>query len=493
MPDGRPLDLVIKNVRVVRPHRPRVERLDVGVKDGRFARVARDIPVTDGSETFDGRGLLAFPGAVDAHTHVGIYAPLADDAVTESRAAASGGVTTMLTYFRTGKYYLNAGGPYSEFFPRVLRESEGRYWCDYGYHLAPIQGRHVDEMASLATEHGVTSFKIFMFYGGYGLHGTADRDTQRRFLLLDDHDRYDLAHFEFVMRAAARLAERHAALADVVSVSLHCEVAEILEAYTRLVHDDETLTGLRAYSAARPPHSEGLGVWIAAYLAQETACRNVNLLHLSSRKALESAILASRAMPHIDFRREVTIGHLLLDCDTADVRAKVNPPIRPRDDVEYLWQAVLAGHVDWVVSDHACCSTEVKFAAERPDDVWLAKAGFGGTEYLLPALLSEGRRRGLAEHRIAELTSWNPAQRFGLGTKGDIAPGYDADLALVDPDRRVTIRAADSLSAQGYTPFEGVELSARVQATFLRGALTYDNGKLAGPARGRYLKRPTTL
>ncbi|MBI1737140.1 MAG: dihydroorotase family protein [Candidatus Rokubacteria bacterium] len=492
MPGDRPLDLVIKNVRIVRPGRAEVERLDVGVKDGRFTRLAPEIAVTEAVESFDGRGLLAFPGVVDAHTHVGIYAPLGDDAVTESRAAASGGVTTMLTYFRTGQYYLNRGGPYADFFPRVLRESEGRYWCDYGYHLAPIQARHLDEMAMLATEHGVPSFKIFMFYGGYGLHGATDRDAQRRFLMLDADDRYDLAHFEFVMRAAARVAERHAAIADAVSVSLHCEIADILEAYTRLVQRDTGLTGLRAYSAARPPHSEGLGVWIAAYLAQETACRNVNLLHLSSRKALESARLAVRAMPHVDFRREVTIGHLVLDCDSADVRAKVNPPIRPREDVEYLWQAVLAGDVDWIVSDHACCSSELKFAANRPDDVWLARAGFGGTEYLLAAMVTEGRRRGLADHRIAELTSRNAARRFGLGTKGDIAPGYDADLALVDPDRGFTVRAADSPSAQGYTPFEGVPLTATVRATFLRGALVYDGGKIVGPARGRYLKRPTT-
>lgn len=125
MSGDRALDLVIKNVRVVRPRRPEIERLDIGVKDGRFARLAPDIAVTDVLETFDGRGLLAFPGVVDAHTHVGIYAPLAADAVTESRAAASGGVTTMLTYFRTGQYYLNRGGPYADFFPRVLRESEG--------------------------------------------------------------------------------------------------------------------------------------------------------------------------------------------------------------------------------------------------------------------------------------------------------------------------------------------------------------------------------
>src|SRR5213593_3717869 len=203
------LDLVVKNVRVVRPRQPTVERLDLGVKDGRFALVAPEIPAGHAREVFDGRGLLAFPGLVDAHTHVGIYAPLADDAVTESKAAAMGGVTTMLTYFRTGQYYLNRGGRYADVFPEVLKLSEGRYHCDYGYHLAPTAGDHLDEMEALATAHGVPSFKIFMFYGGYGLHGKAGEEEQRRFLMLGSEEHYDLAHFEFIMRAAARIRAAH--------------------------------------------------------------------------------------------------------------------------------------------------------------------------------------------------------------------------------------------------------------------------------------------
>jgi len=492
MPEQPPFDLLVRNVRVVRPGHPTVETLDLAVRDGRFAEIGRAIPVDRAREVHDARGRLGFPGVVDAHTHVGIYSPLADDAVSESRAAVSGGVTTMLNYFRAGQYYLNRGGPYAELFPEVLARSEGRYHCDYAYHLAPITGTHVGEMEALATAHGVPSFKIFMFYGGHGLHGQAGPEEQRRFLALGPEDRYDFAHFEFVMRAAARIRRAHPELADHVSVSLHCEIADILDAYTRLVRSEGVLTGLKAYSAARPPHSEGLAVWIAAYLAHETGCGNVNLLHLSSRKAVEAAILAERVFPDVDFRREVTVGHLLLDDEAkTGVLAKVNPPIRAREDVEYLWQAVLANEVHWVVSDHACCREELKVAPGARDDVWLARSGFGGTEYLLPGVFSEGTRRGLALHRIAELLSWNPARRFGLLAKGDIAPGYDADLALLDPDRTFIVRAADSPSGQGYTPFEGQELRGQVTATFLRGRLVYENGRVVGAPTGRYLHRPT--
>ena len=486
------LDLVVKNVRLVRPRHTTVEPIDLGVKDGRFVRIEREISAREAVQVFDAKGLLGFPGLVDAHTHAGIYAPLADDAVTESKAAAMGGVTAMLTYFRTGQYYLNRAGAYRDFFPEVLRQSRDRYWCDYAYHVAPIERAHIDEMEMLAVEHGVPSFKIFMFYGGYGLHGTADPAAQRKFLMLPEDESYDLAHFEFVMRGAARLIERRPELRDYVSVSLHCELADILNAYTRIVQQDASLTGLAAYSAARPPHSEGLAVWIAAYLANEAACPNINLLHLSSRKALEAAMAMQRVFPHIDFRREVTVGHLLLDTSApAGALAKVNPPIRPPEDVEHLWRSVLAGEVSWIVSDHACCATEVKVSREQPDDIWLAKSGFGGTEYLLSGVFSEGSNRGLPLHRIAELCSWNPARRYGLNAKGDVAPGFDADLALLDPTQSFTVRAADSPSGQGYTPFEGQELAGKVTATFLRGELVYERGKIVGPARGQYIRRPS--
>jgi allantoinase len=310
--------------------------------------------------------------------------------------------------------------------------------------------------------------------------------------MIGPEERYDLAHFEFIMRSARRMIERHPEHAEHISVSLHCELAEILNAYTKIVEREGTLTGLKAYSAARPPHSEGLAIWIAAYLANETNCLNINLLHLSSRKAVEAACIMQQVFPHIAFRREVTVGHLLLDTDCeCAVKAKVNPPIRPREDVEALWQAVMDRKIDWIVSDHACCSAEQKWSQDDPSNIWLAKAGFGGTEYLLSGVFSEGRRRGVPYHRMAELTSWNPARRFGLGSKGDIAIGYDADVALLDPARTFTVRAADSPSSQGYTPFEGVELTGRVQATFLRGELVFENGKIVGPATGEFVKRPS--
>ncbi len=350
-------------------------------------------------------------------------------------------------------------------------------------------------MENLLTEHGVSSFKIFMFYGGYGLHGKSDKGAQREFLMIGEDDSYDIAHFEFVMRGASRLMKKYPEIADQISVSLHCELADILNAYTRIVQKEGKLTGLRAYSAARPPHSEGLAIWIASYLAYETDCLNINLLHLTSRKAVEAALMMETTFPHINFGKEVTIGHLLLDYDTpTQCHAKVNPPIRSREDVEFLWEALLDGKLDWVVSDHACCSEELKVSGQDHadgDNIWVSKSGFGGTEYLLSGLFSEGGRRGMSLPHMAQLVCSNPAKRYGLNSKGDIEVGMDADLAVLNPNETFVVRAAESESAQGYTPFEGMELTGKVVSTYLRGALVYDEGAVVGPARGLYQKRPT--
>ncbi|SCL20855.1 allantoinase [Micromonospora pallida] len=480
-------DLLLRNVRVVRHDRPDVESADIGVRDGRIVHVAPGIDTQEADTVVDGGGRLAFPGVVDAHQHWGIYNPLSEDTASESRASAQGGVTTALTYMRTGQYYLNRGGRYENFFPDVLAASAGRSYIDYGFHLAPMMSEHIDEIPDLVEKFGVTSFKIFMFYGSHGLHGrSADQNS---FLMIPEGERYDYAHFEFVMRGVQAARERFPELASDISLSLHCETAEIMSAYTRRVEQEGTLSGLAAYHASRPPHSEGLAVSIASYLAHETGLPTINLLHLSSAKALDAALRMAEAFPHIDFRREVTIGHLLADITTAHgLGGKVNPPLRPREDVEALWGHLLDGRIDWVVSDHACCKDELKFGNPR-DDVFLAKSGFGGAEYLLPGLVTEGSRRGLPLSAVAALTSWNPARRFGLADKGAIAEGYDADLCLVDPDATWTVRAEDSESTQEYTPFEGFELTARVTDTFVRGEHVLVDGKVTGTPQGRYVPR----
>lgn len=480
-------DLLITNVEVARPGAESVEKLDVAVKDGKFAKIAPSIAASEAAEVVDGKGQTLFPGVVDGHQHWGIYNPLDEDTAKESRANAQGGVTAGLTYVRTGAYYLNKTGSYEEIYPEVLELAEGKAYSDYAFHVAPINQSHLTEIPYLI-DQGVASFKIFMFYGAHGLHGrSAD---QGKFLMLPEGESYDYGHFEFVMRAIeeARRDPKYADIKDQISLSLHCETAEIMRAYTKLVQDEGKLSGLEAYSASRPPHSEGLAVTIASYLAYETELPNINLLHLTSAKALDAAMKMQQTFPHINFRREVTIGHLLADCHTGNPAGKVNPPLRPREDVEALWEHLLAGNISWVVSDHACCKEEAKFGDPK-EDVFLAKSGFGGAEYLLPGLVSEGRKRGLSYTRIAELVAQAPAERYGLTSKGRIEEGFDADFCLVDDTVNYTVRAEDSESAQEYTPLEGYEMSAAVTTTYLRGGVVFRDGQVVGEPRGEYVNR----
>jgi allantoinase len=480
-------DLIVTNARVVTPDG--VDSADVGIRDSRFYDIRPGLDLSAAANVLDASGKLLYPGVVDVHQHWGIYNDLTEDTQSESKASAQGGVTTGITYIRTGQYYMNRSGPYAEIFPDVLKATQGHAYVDYAFHVAPILRRHIDEIPALIAEFGVPSFKIFMFYGSHGLHGRSS--AQGSFLMLPEDESYDFAHFEFVMRGVQAAREAMPDTADAISLSLHCETAEIMRAYTKLVEDAGGPRDLAAYSASRPPHSEGLAITIASYLAHETQLPNINLLHLSSRKAIEAAMMMAATFPHVDFRREVTIGHLVADISTASgLGGKVNPPLRPREDVEALWEHLLAGHFSWVTSDHACCKDEMKFGDPR-EDVFTAKSGFGGTEYLLPGLVSEGRRRGLSHPRIAELTSWNPAQRFGLYRKGAVAAGYDADFCLVDDSASWTIRAADSESTQEYSPFEGFELSAKITDTYLRGEPILRDGAVVGSPRGQYVFRPT--
>lgn len=467
--------VVLGGVAILPGHGP--VRLDVGVKDGRIAALADGLGTSDGDEVIDARGRYVVPGAVDAHFHVGIYRPHAEDARSESAAAVAGGVTSLLSYFRTGHHYLNKSGPYREIFPELLELSAGSFYCDYGYHVAPMLTSHVEEIPWLV-EQGVTSFKYYMFYKSLTL--SADSTKGREYTMADE---YDLGHlYEVMCRVAAVAREKRTR----ISVSLHCENPELIRTFINRVKSSG-VAGLRAYSEGRPPLTEQLSIEEAAVLAKDAGCA-VNLLHLSSRAAVETAIEARRRLPGRDCVLETTVHHLALTYETAAGQtAKVNPPLRTADDQEALWAAVLAGEVDTVVSDHACCMEEAKGG-----DLWSALPGFGGTELLYPALVTLGaKQRGLPLSRVVELLSTNPSRHFGLfPRKGTLAVGSDADMALLDMETTRTVERKSTHSAQDHSPFAGMALTGWATTTMLRGNMVYKEGRVVGSPRGQFLKRP---
>src|SRR5215469_17678679 len=417
-------------------------KADIGIKDGKIAAVTVAIPPAEATQVIDAKGLHILPGAVDSHFHVGIYRPHSEDARSESTSAVSGGVTTILSYFRTGHHYLNKTGPYRQIFPEVLALSEGNFFCDYGYHIAPMTSMQLEEISWLI-DQGVTSFKFYMFYKALNL--SADSTRGNEYTMADN---YDLGHlYELMERVACETRQRKIR----VSLSLHCENPELIRVFIERVKE-QGIKGLEAYSKGRPPLTEMLSIEEAGVLTKATECP-VNLLHLSSKDAINTAIDLRRRLVGLDLLLETTLHHLALNYEELEgINAKVNPPIRAKEDQSALWRALVDGEVDTVVSDHACCMEEMK-----RDELWSALPGFGGTPLLYPVLLSEGvRKRGISLLRAVELASTNPARNFGLfPRKGVIAVGSDADLALCDLNKTQVVDVDSLHSAQDYSPFAG--------------------------------------
>jgi dihydropyrimidinase/allantoinase len=453
---------------------------DIGITDGKIAALADRIGPGEADEQIDASGKVVLPGGVDAHFHLGIFRDLATDTVSETTSSTVGGVTTVLSYFRTGQHYLNKSGPYKEIFPEVLDTVNGHAKVDYGFHLAPMTAEHVDEIGWLTSEMGVSSFKYYMFYKGFNLAGSS-RDSQGYTMAGD----YDLGHLYEIMEAAAEAARTQGRR---ISVSLHCEQPELLRIFIERAKRDPALSGLSEYSAGRPPLTERLSIEEAAVLTDATGV-SVNLLHLSSELALETAVQAARRYPDADIRRETTLHHLALACEDLEGKGlggKVNPPIRDRSDNEALWRGVARGQISWVASDHACC-----MEAEKGDDLWPAQPGFGGTALLYPVLISEGfHKRGLPLTRIAELAAAAPAQAYNIyGTKGTIAVGADADLAIVDLDLTRVVTPELCQSAQDHTPFEGIAVRGWPTTTVLRGRPVMTDGTVTDAFPGQYVRR----
>ena len=273
-----------------------------------------------------------------------------------------------------------------------------------------------------------------------------------------------------------------------VRLSIHCENPEIITATMAESKANPTGNLMQDYSNGRPGWQEALAIKEVAYMAHQTGCP-VNLLHLSSIEAIEAGMEAMALYPEVEFLLEGTLHHLAMNNENDyGALGKVNPPVRDEDNVDFLWQAVLEGTIDTVVSDHACNPSEL-----RQGELWSIMPGFGGSSLMMPVMINEGyHRRGLGLSRIAELTSFNSAVFHNLyPRKGTLLPGADADVVVVDLEAGKTITPAALNSAQDYTPFDGMTLKGWPEHTIVRGNSVLENGQVVGkPGWGKYLHRP---
>ncbi|MGX9966635.1 dihydroorotase [Roseomonas sp. F4] len=436
---------------------------DIAVAEGRIAALLAPGAAAEAAEVWDITGLVALPGAIDAHLHLGHGADISrprvpEDAARESGAAAAGGITCFLPY-------LMATDPFSTFWEEVVAVTEAGSRIDFGFHPIISTEAQLAEVPLYARDYGAPSFKIFMNNrGGEG----------KRLGLPDIDDGFLL-----------RLAEAAAAHGGMV-----CPHPENIElAWVRrariMAADPEGKGGLASWNASRPPFVEADAVQRAGLVGREAGAP-VYIVHTSSAAALEAALRQRAAGGRIFI--ETCPHYLTHDIGwEGGVIGKINPPLREAADREALWAALADGSVDTVATDHVH-----RDLTGKEGGIWKASPGCPGMETMLPVLLSEGHaRRGLPLARIAELVAEGPARAMGLSSKGRIARGLDADLALVDLKARWVVERQEVLSAAGYSLYEGWELTGRVVHTLVRGLPALRDGALdpAAMGTGRYVKR----
>lgn len=437
---------------------------DLAIAGGRFAAIGAQGAFTLARETLDIRGLVAMPGVIDAHIHLGhgndITRPqAASDAETETAAAAAGGVTTIVSYLISTEPY-EAGA-----LDRAIELTAAGARIDFGYHLVISTEQQLAGVPHYVRNCGVPTLKFFMYNrGGEG----------KRLGLPDADD-------GFLFRLAEAVAQAGGVLCP------HCENIEVAWALRgRLTQADAAAgSALRTWNASRPPFVEAEAVHRVATLARQAGAR-LHMVHCSSAAGLEAALAQRRLGARISI--ETCAQYLTHTVDwPGGLIGKVNPPLRENADVEALWHAIGEGSIDTVATDHVH-----RPLAAKSGDIWAASPGFPGLETLLPVLLSEGyHKRRLPLSAIARLTSANPAHLMGCDTKGAIAVGKDADLAIIDLDASWTASATDMHSDAGFSIYEGWRFKGKVLHSLVRGALTLRDGALHRPAigTGRFLRR----
>lgn len=429
--------------------------VDILVKDGRIAALVEPEASAAAGEIVDVAGKMVLPGGIDPHVHLGkdIRVPRdPDDAERETASAAAGGITSMLVYLMSSDSYVTE-------FEGADTAMRGNSHTDYGFHFVLGTPQHLEEFTRYM-DLGVSSFKFFMNF----------RDDEGKYLGLPGND--DSFMYELLRKSA-----EHGAM-----INPHPENIELVRMF-RDERPSEDLPPLEAWNAARPPFVEAEAAQRVAYLASVTGA-SVYCVHTSSSEAFEAILRQKASYPNVFI--ETCTQYLTLDTDAdAGVFAKVNPPVRTRDDVEFLWKAFEAGDVDAVGSDH-----NARHRSNKEKDIWSASAGFPGVGGLLPLTLSEGLRRGIDLATIVEAVSTRAARLFGMyPRKGVIAVGSDADLAVIDRAAPSTITAATQYSAAEYTPWEGTELPLSVVHTIVGGAFALRDGQLTDTLAGSYIHR----
>ncbi|MEZ7156978.1 allantoinase AllB [Streptomyces sp. MAD19A] len=445
MPD---VQLVLRSTRVVTPEGTRAA--SVAVADGAVTAVLpHDAPVPDGARLEDLGDDVLLPGLVDTHVHVNDPGRTEWEGFwTATRAAAAGGITTLVDM------PLNSLPPTTTVdHLRVKRKTAAdKAHVDVGF----WGGALPDNGADLRPLHeaGVFGFKAFLSPSGVDEFPHLDDDHLARALReIASFDGLLIVHAEDPHQLAGAPQRGGPRYAD--------------------------------FLASRPRRAEDTAVARLLEQARRFDAR-VHVLHLSSADALP--LLAEAKADGVRVTVETCPHYLTLTAEEVPDGAsefKCCPPIREAANQDLLWQALADGTVDCVVTDHSPSTADLK-----TDDFATAWGGISGLQLSLPAVWTEARRRGHTVEDVVRWTSTHTARLAGLeARKGAIAPGHDADFAVLAPDETFTVDPAALQHRNRVTAYAGRTLHGVVRSTWLRGERVLADGEFTVP-KGRLLTRP---
>jgi len=436
-----PYNLVIKNGRLITAHTS--YQADVAVQGEQIAAIGNDL---SGEREVDAQGLYVIPGAIDGHVHLTDpttpppYRPKADSFAVGSRAAAFGGVTTIIDFVQP-----DPGQSLIEALDQRQKDADGQSVLDYCLHMNlrdpdPVRLQEFP----LVFARGIPTYKFFMTYEGYRLPDDA------------------------LFRAMEAVAAGNG-LAIV-----HAENHLILQEFRRRLAAAGK-SGPLWGPAGAPAIAEGEAIHRALALALLAGVR-VLIYHVSSSEGVREIGLA-KARGQSAYG-EACVQYLVFT-DEANVMA--GPPIRSAVHQAALWQGLSNGSLDIVSTDHNASNRE------RPDQV----VGASSIETRLALVHQFGVRTGrFSLNRWVELCCTRPARLFGLSHKGHLIPGYDADIVLFDPEKELTYSTEVLHSAIDYCTYEGITVKGTPVMTISRGEVLIENGQFVGrPGRGRFVER----
>lgn len=412
---------------------------DVLTEGREIVQVAPEIPASDTCKEIDAAGLTLLPGAIDPQVHFrepGLEHK--EDLFTASCACAKGGVTSFLEMPNTRPLTTTQAA----LDDKLLRASQ-KCLVNYGFFI----GATPENLPDLLEAKPTCGIKIFMG----SMHGQllVDGDTALE-AIFSKGRRLIAVHAE----DQARITQRREQFAGIHDVAVHSQI-----------QDNQA-----ALNATQ----------LALKLSQKYQ-RRLHILHMSTG---EEAELLRMDKPSW-VTAEVTPQHLLLNTSAYEkigTLAQMNPPLRSPRDNEVLWQALLDGVIDFIATDHAPHTLEEK-AQQYPN----SPSGMPGVETSLPLMLTQAMQGRCTVAQVSNWMSAAVAKAYGIPKKGAIAPGYDADLVLVDLNTYRPVLREEVLTKCGWNPFEGWDLTGWSVITIVGGQVVYERGKLYTEVRGEAL------